>query len=221
MTRLPTSVLAVTTALLLAGCGGGTSTTGSSSPSAPAAGSSAPQAGSSSAPAAAHNRQDVTFSRDMIPHHASAIAMAKLAEQRAGSPEVKTLAQRIEQAQDPEIKTMSGWLRSWNEPVPDVAAVMSSGDGGHGAATSSGGHGGGSAMGGMDPADMQKLMNARGAEFDRMFLQMMIGHHQDAVEMGRTEQAQGKFGPAKQLAGEIVRTQNAEIDQMRGLLPRL
>ncbi len=221
MTRLPASVLAVTTALLLGGCGGGTSTTGSGSPSAPAAGSSAPQAGSSSAPAAAHSAQDVTFSREMIPHHVSAIAMAKLAEQRAGSPEVKTLAQRIEQAQDPEIKTMSGWLRSWNEPVPDIAALMSSGDGGHGAPTSSGGHGGGSAMGGMDPADMQKLMNARGVEFDRMFLQMMTEHHQDAVEMGRTEQAQGQFGPAKQLAGEIVRTQSAEIDQMRGLLAKL
>ncbi len=76
-------------------------------------------------------------------------------------------------------------------------------------------------MGGMDPADMQKLMNARGVEFDRMFLQMMTEHHQDAVEMGRTQQAQGQFGPAKQLAGEIIRTQSAEIDQMRGLLAKL
>ncbi|MDP9496117.1 MAG: DUF305 domain-containing protein [Actinomycetota bacterium] len=211
MTRLPASVLAVTTALLLAGCGG-TSTTASSS--APATGSSAPVASSPSAPTAAHNPQDVTFIRDMIVHHASAIEMAKLAEQRAGSAEVKALAQRIEQAQAPEIQIMSGWLRSWNEPVPDLAAAMSSG--GHG-----GGHGGRSAMGGMDPADMQKLMTTRGAEFDRVFLQMMTEHHQDAVEMGRTEQAQGQFGPAQQLAGEIVRTQSAEIDQMRGLLAKL
>ena len=219
MTRLPASVLAVTTALLLAGCGGGTSTTGSSSPSSPAAGTSAPAAGSSSAPAAAHNAQDVTFTRDMIVHHASAIEMAKLAEQRAGRPEIKSLAQRIEQAQAPEIQTMSGWLRSWNEPVPDLAAAMSGG--GHGGSTSSGGHGGGSAMGGMDPADMQKLMNARGAEFDRMFLQMMTEHHQDAVEMAKQEQDQGKFAPAQQLAGEIARTQSAEVQEMRGLLAKL
>ncbi len=145
----------------------------------------------------------------MIVHHASAIAMAKLAEQRAGSPQIKDLAERIEQAQAPEIQTMSGWLRSWNQPVPDLAAAISGGE-----------HGGGHSAG-MDPADLAKLTAAKGGEFDRMFLEMMTEHHQGAVDMAKTEQANGKYPPAQQLAAEIVRTQTAEIEEMRGLLAKL
>ncbi len=216
MNCLSTSAVAVTTALLLAACGGTTTSgaEGSANSSAPAHGSgSAPHASSASPTTAAadHNEQDVAFARDMIVHHASAIEMAKLAEQRASNAQVKNLAQRIEQAQAPEIETMSGWLRSWNQPVPDVNAAMSGG--GHG-----GGHGG--SMGGMDPADMAKLTAAKGAEFDRMFLEMMTEHHQGAVDMAKTEQAKGKYVSAQQLAAEIVRSQTAEIEEMRGLLAK-
>lgn len=150
--RTASAVLSVT--LLLAGCGGGTTMSGSSAPSTPGHGSSstahagsgtsAPPSGSVSA--AAHNEQDVAFSRDMIVHHASAIAMAEVAERRASSAEVKDLAQRIERAQGPEIETMSSWLRSWGQSVPDLKAALT---GGHGAP--SGGHGG------MDLAELREL----------------------------------------------------------------
>ena len=69
--------------------------------------------------AASHNEADVTFAQEMIPHHQQAIEMADLAESRAESQEVKDLATDIEAAQGPEIETMTGWLESWGEDVPD------------------------------------------------------------------------------------------------------
>ena len=69
--------------------------------------------------AAEHNDADVTFAQEMIPHHEQAIRMAELAEARAESQEVKALAADIEAAQGPEIETMTDWLESWGEDVPD------------------------------------------------------------------------------------------------------
>jgi uncharacterized protein (DUF305 family) len=139
----------------------------------------------------------------MIPHHGQAIEMAKLAATRASSSQVKTLAQKIEGAQDPEIKTMSEWLKAWGEDVP--AADMGS----------MAGHG---SMSGMMSADeMAKLEKASGAEFDTMFVEMMIRHHQGAIEMAKSEQTDGKNAEAKELAAQIEKAQTAEIGEMRAL----
>ncbi len=152
---------------------------------------------------AEHNAADVKFAKDMIPHHAQAIEMAKLAPSRAPSPQVKALAQKIEGAQDPEIKTMSEWLGKWGEEVPPA----------HGGAS---GHG---SMPGMMSADeMTKLEKATGAAFDKMFLDMMIRHHEGAIEMAKTEQKDGKYADAKALAATIEKAQAAEIAEMKTLL---
>ncbi|GGZ91750.1 DUF305 domain-containing protein [Streptomyces echinoruber] len=116
-----TAAATVTAALVLAGCGG------ASTPSAHSGhGTTAMASSGSSATAAArqggHNAQDVTFAQGMIPHHRQAVAMADLAVSRAGSQEVKDLAARIRKAQDPEIATMSGWLKTWGETVPGASA---------------------------------------------------------------------------------------------------
>ena len=79
----------------------------------PGAASSSPSG--QSAPGA-HNDADVAFATDMIPHHAQAVAMAKMVPTRASSQQVKDLATQIQAAQDPEIKLMSGWLEAWGEP---------------------------------------------------------------------------------------------------------
>lgn len=152
-----------------------------------------------------HNAADVAFAREMIPHHRQAVEMADLATTRAGDARVKQLAQRIQQTQQPEIDKMSEWLASWGEPVPS-----SSGHNGHG-----------SMPGMMDADEMAALMKASGAEFDRMFLEMMIKHHQGAIEMARTEQRDGAFGPAKELAATIAKSQTAEIAEMESLLSQL
>jgi uncharacterized protein (DUF305 family) len=77
-------------------------------------------------------------------------------------------------------------------------------------------------MPGMMPAqDMAKLNQAHGPEFDRMWLQMMIQHHQGAIDMSKTELAQGSNPDAKQLAQRIIGSQQKEIDTMKGLLSRI
>lgn len=153
--------------------------------------------------AASHNGADVAFATGMIPHHQQALEMAEVAAERATDPKVKDLANRIEKAQDPEIEQMSGWLREWGQPVP----------------TPGGGHAGHSGMPGMmSDAEMGSLMKASGADFDRMFLEMMIRHHEGAIEMAKTEQTKGANAGAKRLAGSIATSQSAEIEEMRDLL---
>lgn len=153
--------------------------------------------------AASHNEADVAFATGMIPHHQQALEMAEVAAERAADPKVKDLANRIEKAQDPEIEQMSGWLRDWGQPVP----------------TPGGGHAGHSGMPGMmSDAEMGSLMKASGADFDRMFLEMMIRHHEGAIEMAKEEQDKGANAEAKQLAGSIATSQSAEIEEMRDLL---
>lgn len=197
--RTALAVTAVTAALVLAACGGDGGTSDDAS-----------EASASSASADAHNAQDVTFAQGMIPHHQQALQMAAMAAERASSAQVKDLAEQIRKAQDPEIRTMSGWLRSWGEDVPSAAPGM-----GHS------GHSGGSGTAGMmDANDMDELMKASGRAFDTLFLTLMVEHHEGAVEMARTEKAEGRYGPATELADAVVTAQNAEIEDMNKLLGR-
>jgi len=153
----------------------------------------------------AHNAADITFAKDMLPHHLSAIQMADLAKTRASNPTVKALAAAISTAQGPEVTTMAGWLVGWGQPVPDLSM---SGDM--------------SGMAGMmSPAQMTGLANSTGSGFDRMWTQMMTTHHQGAVTMAKTELAAGANPQAKALAKSIIASQTAEITQMQKLLTQL
>lgn len=201
--RATLAATAVTAALVLAACGGGdhSDTASGAHPSS-----------STSATAGAHNAQDVSFAQGMIPHHRQAVEMAELAADRASSARVKDLATRIEKAQAPEIRTMSGWLKAWGEDVPSAAPGVDGMD-------HSGGHGGGSGMAGMmDQKDMDKLAKSSGKAFDSMFLTMMVEHHEGAVEMAGAEKAKGKYAPATALADDVITAQTAEIDEMNKLL---
>lgn len=157
------------------------------------------------------NDADVTFVQGMIPHHEQAIEMAELASSRAESPEVKDLAARIEDAQGPEIAQMRRWLEEWDEPETPKA-----GDDMGGGMDDGMDDGGGAGM--MTAEDMDELRSAQGAEFDKMFLTSMVAHHKGAVEMAKTERKDGENADAKKLAGDIIETQEAEIDEMTGLL---
>ena len=170
---------------------------------------------SESADNAAFNDADVTFVQGMIPHHRGALTMAELADGRAEDPRVIDLASRIESAQEPEIETMTAWLEEWGEPLPEE--TMSEGSGGmdHGSGDM------GSGMEGMSEEDMVALEGASGAEFDRMFLEMMIEHHQGAVEMAETEVEDGAYPDAIVLASEIADSQTAEIAEMETILSEL
>jgi uncharacterized protein (DUF305 family) len=153
-----------------------------------------------------HNAADVTFAQMMIPHHQQAVEMARLARDRAADPAVKALAEQIEAAQAPEIETMTGWLAAWGEPTAPPSGGMG------------GGHDMAAMPGMMSAEDMVGLEAVSGADFDRMFLTMMIRHHEGAIEMARTEQSDGRFPDAVALARTIETTQVAEIETMRELL---
>lgn len=156
-----------------------------------------------------NNEQDAMFAQMMIPHHEQAIEMATLAETRASNPEVKKLAADIKGAQDPEINTMRGWLKSWGKDE-DIPLSTDHGMGGHDM--------GATVSGMMTNEDMDKLKAATGAEFDKMFMTMMIQHHQGAIDMARTEIQGGQYGPAVQMAKDIEAAQTKEIEKMNQLL---
>jgi uncharacterized protein (DUF305 family) len=154
----------------------------------------------------------------MIPHHQQAVQMAQMAVTRAQDPKVKELATKIAAEQAPEIRTMVGWLHAWGKPVPTGMPGMMSPTprmtgGSQTPAMSSP-----SMPGMMSQQEMAQLMAARGPGFDRMFLQMMIRHHQGAVQMAKTELAAGVNPAAKKLAHKIETRQTAEIAQMQRML---
>ncbi|MFE9449889.1 DUF305 domain-containing protein [Streptomyces sp. NPDC006739] len=226
------AALAATTAaaaLVLAACGGGSSDNAGGGHEAHG---SVPSTSSAGTAAGAHNAQDVSFAQGMIPHHRQALEMAGLAAKRASSAQVKDLAARIEKAQGPEIRTMTGWLKSWNERVPAAGGSMDSMPGmdhsspsspsSPSSAPATPGMNGMTGMTGMtgmmDPGDMDKLEKASGKEFDTMFLTMMIEHHQGAVEMATTEKSKGRYQPATALSDAIITGQTAEIAEMNKLL---
>ena len=167
-----------------------------------------------------HNDADVAFASDMIQHHAQALSMVDMTLERPLDPEVQTLAEDIRDAQAPEIETMADWLTSWGEDVPETMRDhVNSGHGGGDASEGLEGMEGMEDMPGMMSAeDMGALGDASDDEFQQMWLGMMVEHHEGAVEMAETEQAEGRFKDAVDLAGRIVDAQNAEIDIMRDLL---
>ena len=174
---------------------------------------------SSSAAEEEFNEADVTFASQMIVHHASAVHMAKMVDGKEVSSDTAQLADAIEAAQTPEIEQMTTWLEAWGEPVPDVGDMISDMD---------------MDMGDMDMGDMSNmdmpgmmsedemstLAEAEGAEFETMWLEMMVEHHQGAVEMAQTEQTDGQHQPAIDLAEQIETSQTAEIEQMQTMLDR-
>ena len=150
---------------------------------------------------AAPNDADVTFTQNMIPHHQQAIEMAKLVDSHTDRPELPKLADSIESSQSQEITQLQGWLRSWGTPATPLE--------GHG------GHGDTEMPGMMSEADMSRLMEATGPEFDLAFVEMMAAHHQGAIDMANTELKDGSLPEVTRLAEQIIATQQDEIDQLQ------
>ncbi|HRC07898.1 MAG TPA: DUF305 domain-containing protein [Miltoncostaeales bacterium] len=148
------------------------------------------------------NDADVTFAQGMIPHHEQAIEMADIAldPQVGASEAVTTLATQIKAAQDPEIVTMTAWLKAWGKPM------MGSDHSGHD-------------MGGMlSSQQMSDLDDARGTAFDRMFYELMIKHHDGAIAMATTVQKDGTNAEVRALATQVITGQTAEIEAMKRAL---
>ena len=189
--------------------------------------------GSAAADSTDHNAVDVMFATMMIPHHEGAIEMSELALAQASTQPVKDLATRIKAAQGPEIEQMQGWLVAWNAAMPMTSGTADpdSGMGGHDmgsmggteetAASSSADDFGMGQMMQMSDADMDALRAATGVEFDKLFLQQMIAHHQGAIEMAEVEIARGQNLATLALAESIKSGQTTEIAQMQQMLAAL
>ena len=158
------------------------------------------------------NANDVTFAQGMIPHHQQAVEMSTIAldPERNASAEVKDLATRIQGAQDPEIQLMTGWLTEWGQPVDAMTGM----EGMEGMET--GDMPGTEGMMSLD--EMTGLEAANGPAFDKLWLDMMVRHHQGAVTMSKTAQTDGKAAVVKELAGKIISAQEAEIAEMSKVL---
>lgn len=195
---VPTIALAL--AATLAACGSDDES--SSDSTAPAAATDAP-AGSTAT--VALNDADVEFAQGMIVHHEQAIEMAEIAlDPNVGaSPEVTDLATRIKAAQDPEVTQMTEWLTAAGEPV---------------AMDTSDGHDMSSMEGMMTAEQMDAMAAMMGAEFDQMWLEMMIAHHEGAIAQAETVKANGSNADVLALADQIIAAQQAEIAEMQALL---
>ena len=164
------------------------------------------------------NRADVDFATAMIPHHAQALQMALLAQARPLPDEVRALVDRIQAAQTPEVETMTTWLTDWGKDIP--ATSMDHANAGHDMEDMEGmDDTGGSDMPGMMSGEqMAELEDASDADFPKLWMTMMIEHHEGAITMAEAEQADGRFPDAIALAKSIAEGQEAEIATMEDLL---
>ena len=153
-----------------------------------------------------YNDADVAFATEMIPHHADALVMVDMTQGRDLSPEFAQLTEDIRAAQAPEIERMVDWLTAWKIPVPEKSRDhVNSHDMGD--------------MGDMGD-DMSMLEAADGTGFEAMWLEMMIDHHEGAIEMAEEEKTDGMFPDARALAESIETSQTAEIALMEEMLER-
>ncbi|MEX5296650.1 DUF305 domain-containing protein [Kocuria sp. CPCC 205268] len=219
MKRIPTlTTLALASTLALAGCGTGTAeqdTGTAAETTAPAA--SAPEgAGTASASgepiAAEHNDDDVMFAQMMLPHHEQAVQMSETLLAKDDVPAgVADFAQRVIDAQGPEIERMHQMLQSWGEEPMSASGGMEGMD-----------HGADAGMGGMMTAeDMQALETAEGTEAAQLYLEQMTTHHEGAVKMARDQVEQGQNPQAVALAQQVIEDQEAEIQEMQTMLQEL
>jgi len=153
-------------------------------------------------PPPAYNGTDVMFLQMMVPHHRQGLTIAGLARDRADSVAVRTLATAIEATQTDEVRIMSGWLRDWRQP-PEA------GSGAHAE------HGG---MPDTTEWEIATLRRTYGPEFDRRFLNVLIAHQDDAIQLAAMETATGVNADATALARRITESRSAQIDQMLRLL---
>lgn len=205
---LPALALTASLVLALTSCDGGSGgESASAAPSVIAPGAPGGKATTLSKDEAAEalpddspNPADLTYVTNMIAHHQQALVMTALADTHASDEQVRGLAARIDAAQGPEIDVMEAWLR-----------------------TNGGSHDAGhehdhSSMPGMaTAAQLAELRAARGADFDRRFLRLMITHHRGAVTMATDVLTHGRNVQVGEWANEVIAQQSAEIARMRAM----
>jgi len=157
---------------------------------------------------------DVDFMAGMIPHHAQAVVMAGWAASHGARPDVRVLCERIVVAQGDEIAMMRNWLRDRGQPVPAADAT-------HHRMKMNGVEHDMLMPGMLSPEEMAELDKARGPEWDRLFLQGMVKHHEGALKM--VDDIFEAYGALQdddlfKFASDVFADQTAEIERMRKML---
>jgi len=220
MRRITIKALSVAWVAAASACGGAATTSAGPSPAATAS------PATSTAAAARPNRNrppateaDIRFMTNMIPHHAQAVLFAGWAESHGASRAIQAFCERIVVGQRDEIATMRNWLEDHGQPVPPAEYMRMSDHMGHDMA----------GMGTMEHSmpgmlseeQLAALDAARGPDFDRLFLEYMIGHHQGAIIM--VDELFASYGGAQddfvfKLANDIGADQTIEIERMQSML---
>jgi uncharacterized protein (DUF305 family) len=193
----------VLSVVLLAACG---------TPGAPPSSGAASAQGTVSTPGNAQvrgdnefNETDVMFLQMLIPHHGQGQAIVRLAATRTGNDRIKQLASAIDVTQADEIKTMAGWLTAWGQPLEADESAHAA-------------HGG---MPGTSAEEIAVLEKMTGVAFERAFLNMLIAHQDDAVQVARMETAGGINPKAVALAQRVDASRTGQVKQMLDLLKAL
>lgn len=150
---------------------------------------------------------DVEFMQGMIAHHAQAIHMSRIAEAHRASQRLLKLATKIDQSQVAEIRIMQQWLRDNGQIAPDTSSWRSM-----------------TMPGMLTDEQLKQLDAATGAEFDRLFLELMILHHEGALQMVQDLLAApgaGQEVDVNVFANDVVVVQTAEIGAMRQMLAQV
>ena len=153
---------------------------------------------------AAFNEADLNFVEQMIPHHEQAVQISQLAENRAEDEEVRTIASDIAFIQAIELEELQGWLIEWgfdgaehsHEDHADAAGMLSA-------------------------DEVQQLEASSGSEFDALFTQLMIQHHEGAIAAARELLETGKSEDIRFFAQSLIESQGAELEQLRFILELL
>ena len=157
-----------------------------------------------------HSEADVRFMRGMIPHHGQALDMTALVPTRATTNGFRSMALRMQISQRDEIRLMERWLTEREEdiPPPNAHRMMMAGDM--------------ALMPGMLSAgQMEQLTSATGQEFERLFLEFMIMHHEGALTMVQTlfnSSGAGQESLIFKFATDVDADQTIEIMRMRRML---
>ena len=156
---------------------------------------------------ALYTAADVHFMQGMIAHHGQAIHMSRLAASRGASPRILRFAQKIDQSQEVEIRQMQEWLRDKGQPAPEAESWRTM-----------------SMPGMLTVEQLARLDAAKGVDFDRQFLTLMIQHHQGALKMVKDLFATPLAAQdvnVSVFATDVEVTQTAEIGIMLQMLDEL
>ncbi|MEU8799516.1 DUF305 domain-containing protein [Spirillospora sp. NPDC048819] len=190
------AILAACVLLVFAQCGAAGGSPGGGSAAVPSGGSAAVRGGDG------FNSTDVMFLQMMLPHQEQGVKLARLAMRHPVRPEVRTLAAAIEATQVAEAKRMQERLRAWRRPLRALAHEHAA-------------HGG---MPETTDAELEALKRLPPDRFEREFLNLLIAHQDDAVQMARLETGKGEDAWTRRLAERVGQSRSAQIEQMLAIL---